>query len=235
MTTVIKTPAIISADDKLIPVDLYDELTIQKINERKIQIQKISGYKIPTNDKNPVYQAAAALQKLKPNKFGAVVCIQKNIPTFSGLNSQLSNAAGVLIALNQLWKFNLSQNELVRIAKAIDSKLAEILKIFLNPKIKRVENIVLVRPKHIIIDKNWINAELKPYQKPETILFRHFPDLKIIIRYLQSQGACRAGVSGKGSVIFGFFDEAINKKDLKKILKKKTDFIWMGKTCNMKL
>ena len=228
----IKTPALIQSEKQLQPVDLFDIIELKSINEQKIQIRKTSGYKIPTNDLNPVYKAAVALQNLRPNKLGVNIKIQKNIPSFSGLSSQMSNAAGILLTLNKLWKFNLNQKELLKIAKTIDSKMADILKIFLNPKVKKTENVILVRLKHIIIDGNWINAQLKPSQKIETVLFRHFPDLKTVIRYLQVQGAYQAGVSGKGSMLFGFFKKSIDEQGIKKILDKKSDFIWVGKTCN---
>ncbi len=218
----IKTPAIISANGKLMPVNLYDEIEIQKIDERKVQILKTRGYKIPTNDKNPVYRIATALQKLQPNKFGAKISIQKNIPTFSGLSSQMSNAAGVLIALNKLWKFDLPEKELMKIAKQIDPKMADILKTFLKP-VKTRQTVVLIRPKHIVIDKKWA-AKHDP--------FRFFPDLKEIIGVLDKMGAKKSGMSGGGSTLFGLFDEPVDKKGFKKILKEKMDFIWTGNSCN---
>ena len=215
----IKTPAIISKNGKFIPVDLYDELVIQTINERKIQIQKIKGYKIPTNDQNPIYRVAAALQNLKPNKFGAKISIQKNIPTFCGLSSQISNAAGVLIALNRLWKFDLSKKDLHRIAKQIDPDMTKILNLFLKP-VTIEKNIILIQPKHIVIDKKW--AENRS-------IFRYFPDLKEIVSILKKKGAEASSVSGKGSMCFGFFENPIK---LNEIPKRKIDFIWAGKTCN---
>lgn len=218
MTLKIKTPAIISAYGKFIPAALYDELTIQTINERKIQILKTSGYKIPTNNKNPVYKVATALQKLRPNKFGAKISIEKNIPTFSGLGSQMSNAAGVLIALNKLWDFDLSQKELLKIAKQIDHKIVDILKIFFKP-IKTKKIITLIRPKHIVIDKKWIKNR---------DVFKIFPDLKEIISVLDKMGAEKSGLSDEGSMLFGLFDKPVDKK----ISKEKIDFIWIGETCN---
>ena len=214
----IKTPAIILSNGQFMPIALYDELTIQKINERKVQILKTSGYKIPTNDKNPVFKVATALQKLRPNKFGAKISIQKNVPTFSGLNSQMSNAAGVLIALNKLWKFNLTDKKLLEIAKKIDPKMSDILKTFFKSA-KNRQTVVLIRPKHIVIDKKWIKNK---------DVFKFFPDLKDIIGVLNKMGAKKSGLSGEGSTLFGLFDKPVDKK----ISKKKTDFVWIGETCN---
>ena len=218
----IKTPAIISKNGQFIPVTLYDELVIQIINERKIQIQKIKGYKIPTNDENPVYRTATALQKLRPSKFGAKISIKKNIPTFSGLNSQFSNAIFVLLALNRLWKFNLSKKDLHKIAKQIDPMMAKILNLFLKPA-PIEKNVVLIQPKHIVIDKKWA--------KNRNIL-QYFPDLKETINILKKKGAEISSVSGKGSMLFGFFKKSVEKQGIKKIFNQKSDFIWVGRTCN---
>jgi len=229
MTITIQTPAFIQLGKYLQPVGIFDEITLKQINERKIQIQKTSGYKIPTNDCNPIYQVAAALQRLKPNKLGVSIVIKKTIPTFSGLNSQFSNAAGALIALNKLWKFNLKKKELIKIAKIIDPKLVKMLKHFLEPKKNGSENVILARPKHIVIDKNWAEG------KSQVNLFRYFPDLKTIVRILQAAGANQAGLSENGSVIFGLFKKSIDKKVIKKELHDKLDFLWVGKTCNSKV
>ena len=220
----IKTPAIISSNGKFIPVALYDTINIQTINERKIQILKTSGYKIPTNDKNPVYKVAIALSASggRPNKFGAKISIQKNIPTFSGLNSQMSNAAGTLIALNKLWGFDLPKKELLKIARQIDPEMADILETFFKP-IQTKKKVILIRPKHIVIDKTWVKNHN---------LLHYFPDLKEIISVLDKKGAKKSGLSSQGSTLFGLFDKPVDEKGFKKILKEKTDFIWAGGTCN---
>ncbi len=223
----IKTPAFIQTQTgQLVPLNFNDRITLKKLNERKIQINKTSGYKIPTNSLNPVYQIAAELQKMRPNKFGAEINIEKNIPTFSGLNSQNSNATGVLIELNKMWDFNLKLSDLVEIAKKINPTIAEILKT--NPKSQKPDNVVLVRPKYIRIDTEWIKEfSSKTY---ETTILKHFPDLKEIINKLSEIGCYKFGISGNGPMIYGFFSSKIDKKEVKKALDKKLDFIWIGKT-----
>ncbi|MBN2096162.1 hypothetical protein JW752_02050 [Candidatus Peregrinibacteria bacterium] len=222
MKITIETPAFIVSGKKWIPVALYDKLAIKTINERKIHLLKTKGYKIPTNDENPVFKAAAALQKLKPNKFGVKIGIEKNIPTFSGLHSQLSNAAGALIALNQLWGFNLPNKKLSAIAKTIDPKMPAILKIFFSlPETSK--KIVLIRPKHILIDPEWAKNHNPP---------SYFPDLKALVRILKEQGAESAGLSGKRSMVFGQFKGPVSLKTSEKTFRGKTDFIWIGSACN---
>ncbi|MBU1018006.1 hypothetical protein KKA33_03180 [Patescibacteria group bacterium] len=218
----IKTPAFVTDGTKIIPINLYDTLTLEAISERKIHILKKSGYKIPTNDKNPVYRIAVALQKRKPTKFGVKIRIEKNTPTFSGLHSQLSNAAGTLIALNQLWKFNLPEKELLKIARLIDPKIPRLLTALLKPN-PDPRNILLIRPKHIVINAGW-SKKHNPLS--------YFPDLKAIIKILKEHGAEKSGLNGGGPMVFGWFKGAIDIKPFKKIINKKTDFIWAGSSCN---
>ncbi len=218
----LKTPAYItSSNGSLYAIDLFDEIKIEVLSERKIQIEKESGYKIPTNHLNPVFKVASELQELRPNKFGARIIIQKNIPTFSGLNSQLSNAAKTLKVLNELWGFNLNKKELIAIAKKVDKKLPKLIEI----NGKEEQKVVLIIPKYIKFKKEWKSKEV----------FKHFPDLKNIKEILISNGATESEISGKGPGIYGFFNEKIPINEIKKGLEGKFDFIWSGKTINGKI
>ena len=234
---IINSPTLIQLDKKITPVNLYDIIELEKINERKIQISKISGYKIPTNNTNPVFKIASALLLKKPNKLGVNIDIQKNIPTFSGLNSQISNAASVLVALNKLWNFNLNQKELLNIAKNTDPRIEQFLKIYFRSKKSNSKNIILVRPKYIKIDKNWvIDRQSAKSDDAKSIILKHFPDIKEIIKILKNQNLKNVGINGIGSAIVGYSKETINVKKINKILNDKIDFIWIGQTCdNIKL
>ncbi len=221
MNTSVKTPAFIKHGDELIAVNLYDTLKLEKVNERKILIRKEKGYKIPTNASNPVYRAATALRRLKPGKSGVKIRIEKNIPTFSGLHSQLSNAAGTLIALNRLWKTGLTDKKLLQVARSVDPRLAGIISQLLKP-VRRPGHGILIRPKHIVIDPAWA-------EKHDSLSF--FPDLKAVIRLFEKQGAEKSGLSGNGSVVFGWFSALPDIRIIKNRLKGKTDFFWTGGTC----
>lgn len=232
----IKSPAIIKSDNKITPVNLYDIINLTKTDERKIKINKISGYKIPTNNTNPVYKVAEELICKKPNKLGVEINIQKNIPTSSGLNSQFSNAASVLIALNELWGFNLSEKELLKIATKIHPTIGKTLRLYFRPKRTENKNVILLRPKYITTNENWLaeHCKMTTQSAYQAILFKHFPDIKQIISILKKQGYKDCGISGKGPIIFGYSEKTIDLEKIKKNLGDKIDFIWSGstKTCN---
>lgn len=220
--TRLKTPAYLTSPKGLLyKIDLFDEIKIETLNERKIQIEKKKGYKIPTNHSNPVFKIASELQKLKPNKFGAKISIQKNIPTLSGLSSKESNAIEVLLVLDELWNFKLAKKELLAIAEKTDEKLAELM----SYKNKETRKVILIVPKYIKFRKGWKSAEA----------FKHFPDLKKIREKLILMGAVESEMSGKGPAIYGLFDRSVSIRAIKKELQGKIDFIWFGKTVNGKI
>ena len=242
----IKTPAFITYDFHrkangfkytMLPVSLFDVLTIEKINERKIHIKKSGKFKIPTNDSNPVYKIAALLQKKKPNKLGAIISIQKNIPSFSGLSSQAGNAAGALIALNKLWGFDLSERELGKIGSKICPKITEILKSRIKKTKKNPQKAALALLKYIKTDARWMENGIKSRNAEggkvyQDMAFRHFPDLKKMDEAMKKAGYKQSGMSGKGPVIFGLSDKTPNAISVKKTLSEKSDFFWFGKSCN---
>ena len=102
-------------------------------------------------------------------------------------------------------------------------------------KNKKFKNVILVRPKYIRIERNWLMKKAKPLKPFESVAFQFFPDLKAIAQILKKAGADRSGISGKGSMLYGLFQKQIDQKSLKRKLDKKSDFIWTGKTCKGKL
>lgn len=98
--------------------DFYDEIKLKTLRTDEIRI--ISNQKeLPADDRNTAYQAVKLLKKKFKLSKGIEIKIKKNIPLGSGLGGGSSNAATVLKGLNRLWKLNLDESELQKIAKKI--------------------------------------------------------------------------------------------------------------------
>ncbi|UDG81766.1 4-diphosphocytidyl-2-C-methyl-D-erythritol kinase [Candidatus Profftia lariciata] len=97
-------------------LEYSDQLIIIPRNDGQINLlTPLDG--VP-NNQNMIIRAAKLLRQKIPESFaycGADISIKKIIPIGAGLGGGSSNAATVLVALNKLWKVNLSHNKLVNI------------------------------------------------------------------------------------------------------------------------
>jgi 4-diphosphocytidyl-2-C-methyl-D-erythritol kinase len=84
------------------------------------QIQlNVNDPAIPSDASNTAYKAAARFLEQNKLRGGVDIRIQKNIPSGAGLGGGSSNAATVLLALNELYDFPLGASELADIAAGI--------------------------------------------------------------------------------------------------------------------
>ncbi len=95
-------------------VDFGDELTVTANSETSsITITpEILGVAL---EDNLIWKAATALQQYTSTSFGADIELKKVLPMGGGIGGGSSNAATVLVALNYLWKLNLSDDQLAEI------------------------------------------------------------------------------------------------------------------------
>ena len=102
-------------------VNLYDEISLKSIPGSKIKFT--SNNSNLSNADNLCINAAKILRNYvcKENCLNVSIDLQKNIPIGGGLGGGSSNAASVLLGLNNLWKCNLSTNELNDLGKMLGS------------------------------------------------------------------------------------------------------------------
>ncbi len=111
-------------------INLYDYLTIfVTISEENSIILDSPNSEIPLDSSNTVWRATEEYLK-KANLFGfnIMINIEKNIPTQAGMGGGSSDAAGVLIGLNKIFKERLSEEELNEICASIGSDVNFCLK-----------------------------------------------------------------------------------------------------------
>lgn len=104
-------------------VSLADELSfcVSPSTETNVILKIIGDDVIPTDDRNLVVKAAKGFSSKSKRKFKAEITLVKNIPSSAGLAGGSSDAAATLRALNRLFEFPLSQDELFSLASSLGS------------------------------------------------------------------------------------------------------------------
>lgn len=93
-------------------IDWYDTLHFELRQQPAISREDLTTA-LPENDL--IVRAATALQMATHCQQGVHICVAKSIPAQAGLGGGSSDAASTLLALNRLWKLNLSIPELSQI------------------------------------------------------------------------------------------------------------------------
>lgn len=100
-------------------VSLYDKIHIELIKGAGIEVL-VKDMPDISGSNNIAYKAAELfLNKVKVKKYGANISIEKSIPLLSGLGGGSSDAAAVLVGLNQMFENVLETQELINIGKQI--------------------------------------------------------------------------------------------------------------------
>jgi len=94
-------------------IDLNDVMRFEVI--QSVDIQRTESRTSVSETDDIVLRAARLLQSRYQVSQGVICSIEKNIPVGGGLGGGSSNAATCLLALNRLWKLNLSLDELASI------------------------------------------------------------------------------------------------------------------------
>lgn len=172
-------------------IDLYDRIKISALNEDKIVI-KSKSLDIPLNDDNIVYKAADLIKNKFNINSGVEIYIEKNIPVAAGMAGGSSNAAGVLVGLNQLWNLGLSEEEL----KAIGLKLGADVPFCISGQAALAENIGEKLTKIDGLDEDTFILVCKPelfvstkeiYEDIDSKEIKRRPDNKLLINLLKEK------------------------------------------------
>jgi len=98
-------------------LDYGDQLTFELIDEDCIRLEpELAGVKF---EDNLIIRAAMKLQAYKKISQGVSIHLEKNLPMGGGIGGGSSNAATTLVALNHLWKCELSKQQLTHIGLSL--------------------------------------------------------------------------------------------------------------------
>ncbi len=168
------------------PISLHDEIIVK--NSGSFQF-KCNIDTLTSGKDNLIIKAVNLLKEYLRQDFQLDIVLKKNIPIGAGLGGGSSNAASILLALNELFQLKLSYEELFNIATKIGSDVL----FFLDPKPKFAEGkgdilqqinfkinypILIVNP-GIHVSTPWAYSKIIP-QKPKrnlnTIIENGFDD-----------------------------------------------------------
>ena len=92
-------------------IELADILNLEEKVDGDISITSNMAH-LPCDHRNLAYQAAMLMKNTYQVPKGVHIILEKNIPMSAGLAGGSTDAAGVLVGLNRLWKLGLSLDEL---------------------------------------------------------------------------------------------------------------------------
>ena len=223
-------------DTLITPISLYDEIGIEKRPEKGIKF-RCDDPSVPQGDDNLVVRAAKAF--FETTKIEPVVSIElkKKIPHGAGLGGGSSDAASVLLTLNDLFETKLSREALAEIAAPLGSDVPFFLfqsaaickghgEMVMPVKLQRQFSILLLKPAFAVSTawaySRWQHSREIPgirYEEQEFAgqtfandlerpVFEKFVFLARFKMWLLSQSEVGAGLmSGSGSTMFAVMRE----------------------------
>src|SRR5579864_103081 len=103
-------------------IDLHDTICLTPNNVERVEM--VCSIPELSNENNLAARAAQLLRRQSGCTQGVRIELYKRIPTAAGLGGGSSDAAAVLLALEQWWQLQLSPEELLRMAASLGSDVA---------------------------------------------------------------------------------------------------------------
>ena len=209
-------------------LDFYDIMHIKPTQNGEIKrINEIDG--VPASQ-DICALAASALQQKTGCKLGVEYMVEKRIPMGGGLGGGSSDAATMLLALNQLWQLNLSRDELMQMGLGLGADVP----VFIFGQNAWAEGVgeqltaintsehyyvVLTPAIHVSTAQVFANSTLTRDTKPlkiadfsrdanseifkndlEAVVCKEFPAVAATLNWLKQYGQAR--MSGSGASVF---------------------------------
>lgn len=102
-------------------VDIFDEVTATPDAEFSVSVTGVGEDKVPTDETNLAYRAAALLAERFDVEERCAIRIVKAIPVAGGMAGGSADAAATLVACDTLWGLGLRRHELEEIAAELGS------------------------------------------------------------------------------------------------------------------
>lgn len=233
--------------------------TLNFILTKNIGVKILTNKYFVSSENNLIYKVAIFIKKKYNVRDSVEISLQKNIPISAGLGGGSSNAAVTIKALSEIWDLKLSQAEKHEIAAEFGSDInffltggcalgegrGEIVKPLDDIQ---MDNIFLVKPNFGISsstaygavkisreNQNWQNLVKSSqtrycFNKLQEGITELYPEIKMIIEFLEANGAEKAILSGSGSTVIGFCPERQTAEKFSKYYSSKGYWNFITKT-----
>lgn len=177
---------------------LYDDVLIKKTEEPGIVVKTNLSF-LPINEDNIAYKAAKMLIDEFGIEQGVEITLDKHIPVAAGLAGGSSNAAAVLVGMNQMFDLKLSQQDLMDrgVKLGADVPYCVMRGTVLAEGIGEILSPLPPMPKcYILIAKPGISVSTKVvYEKLDSKPIEHHPDIDAIIDGLEKSDLHKVAAS----------------------------------------
>jgi len=102
-------------------VSLTDEVTVRESDLLALQVFGEGAAEIPTDERNLAWQAAELMAEHVGRAPDVEITIDKSIPLAGGMAGGSADAAGVLVAMNELWELGVPRRDLHAMAAQLGS------------------------------------------------------------------------------------------------------------------
>jgi len=99
-------------------ISLHDTISFMPTEKNEI-VLSCDDRSLPSDDRNLVWRAAAALRVRCAIQKGARIRLEKRVPTHAGLGGGSSDAAVTLLGLAYLWNLTITESELMELAAGL--------------------------------------------------------------------------------------------------------------------
>ncbi|MBO9488930.1 4-(cytidine 5'-diphospho)-2-C-methyl-D-erythritol kinase [Endozoicomonas sp. G2_1] len=221
-------------------LDYGDQITITPTENGKLSL--LTKFEGVAEQDNLIIKAAKALQTAADCSLGAEISIEKKLPMGGGLGGGSSNAATVLVALNQLWQLDYSKQELADIGLALGADVpifvhgyaafAEGVGEQLTPVAPPEYWYLVTKPKVSISTVSVFTSVDLPRNTPhisasewsmanthndcQTMVTKHYPEVANLYAWLIEYAPSR--MTGTGACIFSYFETEQAAREVEKLL-----------------
>ena len=221
-------------------IDLHDEMEFRVTQNGAIQRGRINT-QINEND-DLIIKASRLLQRRYSVSAGVEISLHKNIPIGAGLGGGSSNAATTLMALNRLWRLDITSTELRQIGSQLGAdvpvfiyghsawgegigdeltplELPELWYLIINPGIfvstaEIFASKDLTRDCHPLTIRAFLDGEGENVCQP--VACKLYPEIQSAIDWLGEFSPAR--MTGTGASIFAAFDSVEKANTVKSLL-----------------